>query len=69
MDRNVIKATGMTCQHCVMRVTKGLKALNGVEEVAVDLSSGNITVDYDGAKVSKEQLDGAVKEAGYQVVS
>ncbi len=69
MDRDVIKATGMTCQHCVMRVTKELKALGGVDDVAVDLPTGNITVDYNRAKVSKEQLDNAVKQAGYQVVS
>jgi len=69
MDRDVIKATGMTCQHCVMRVTKELKALESVNDVTVDLPTGNITVDYDRAKVSKEQLDNAVKQAGYQVVS
>ncbi len=69
MDRDVIKATGMTCQHCVMRVTKELKALEGVNDVAVDLPTGNITVDYDRTKASKEQLDNAVKQAGYQVVS
>ena len=68
MSREVIKASGMSCQHCAMRVTKGLKELAGVLEVEVDLSSGNITVDYDPADVGREKMEEAVKNAGYQVV-
>lgn len=69
MNREVIKASGMSCQHCVMRVTKGLKELAGVQEIEVDLSSGSITVDFDPAKVSRDKMEEAVKKAGYEVVS
>jgi len=67
MRREVIKTTGMSCGHCVMRATKALKALDGVSEVSVDLASGNITVDYEGGAITRSSLEEAIRKAGYQV--
>ena len=39
--------TGMTCDHCVHAVTEEVSALDGVEDVAVDLDSGQLTVTSD----------------------
>ncbi|MBI5140624.1 MAG: heavy-metal-associated domain-containing protein [Nitrospirae bacterium] len=58
----------MSCGHCVMRVTKALKAVEGVSEATVDLASGNITVDYDGGGITRSSLEDAIRKAGYQVV-
>ena len=68
MGKEVIKATGMSCQHCVMRVTKGLKGLEGVDDVSVNLPTGEITVNVKEGKVSRAQLEEAVTKSGYQVV-
>jgi copper chaperone len=59
-----IRVTGMTCQHCVMAVTKALSALDGVTNVRVDLDAGTAT--YDEAKpVDPEAIRKAIEEAGY----
>jgi len=68
MGKEVIKASGMSCQHCVMRVTKGLKSLQGVGDVSVNLPTGEITVDVEEGKVSRAELEDAVAKSGYQVV-
>jgi len=34
------RVTGMTCEHCVGAVSEELKALDGVSDVSVQLSSG-----------------------------
>ena len=34
---------GMTCAHCVAAVTEELTALDGVQDVGVDLDAGGIT--------------------------
>ena len=57
---------GMTCGHCVSSVSEEVGAIPGVEQVAVDLASGSLTV------TSTEALDAsvvraAVEEAGYAV--
>jgi copper chaperone CopZ len=58
--------TGMTCDHCVRAVTQELEKLPGVTFVAIELSTGRVTVrseaDLDGAAVAA-----AVDEAGYEM--
>ena len=49
-----IKIKGMSCQHCVMAVTKALTALDGVKDVKVDLKSGVAT--YEEVKGSPRLL-------------
>jgi copper chaperone len=62
-----IKIKGMSCQHCVMAVTKALSAVNGVKDVNVDLKSGVAT--YEEIKaVAPEVVAAAIKKAGYEVV-
>ena len=35
-----IKISGMSCQHCVMAVTKALGGIDGIKDVQVDLQKG-----------------------------
>jgi copper chaperone len=62
-----IKIKGMSCQHCVMAVTKALATLDGIKDVKVDLKSGVAT--YEEVKaVDPKAVATAVKKAGYEVV-
>jgi len=62
-----IKIKGMSCQHCVMAVTKALGAVEGVKNVQVDLKTATAT--YDETKpVDAKTIAEAVKKAGYEVV-
>jgi copper chaperone CopZ len=58
----------MTCQHCVASVTEELSELDGVTEVAVDLTTGAVTVDS-SAQLDPAAIKAAVSEAGYELVS
>jgi len=62
-----IKIKGMSCNHCVMAVTKTLSKIEGIKDVTVDLKKGEATFDevkpVDMAVV-KEQI----RKAGYEVV-
>ena len=58
---------GMTCEHCVLSVTEEVVAVDGVQRVSVDLSSGALTIAGDG--VSDAAVRAAVAEAGYEVVA
>jgi len=62
-----LKIEGMSCMHCVGAVTKTLKALGGVSNVAVDLENKSATVEIAGTVTDKVLCD-AVEEAGYEVV-
>ena len=58
--------TGMTCGHCVNAVTSELTGLDGVEDVQVDLGTGQVTV-TSAAPLSDESVRAAVDEAGYEL--
>ena len=68
MVKSTLKIQGMTCNHCVMRVAKALKAVPGVQDAQVDLQKGEAVVSYDETKVTMEKLSFAVVEAGYKIV-
>ena len=68
MTTTTLKIQGMTCNHCVARVTKALKAIPGVQEAKVDLQKAEAVVSYDEARVDQGALSTAVADAGYMVV-
>ena len=67
MQTQHMKVTGMTCGGCISNVTHALKAIDGVGDVNVSLSSGEATVQYDERLTSADKLKSAVTGAGYGV--
>ncbi len=63
-----ITVDGMTCGHCVNAVQTEVGKLEGVTDVAVDLSSGQVTIVAETAP-DPAALQEAVEEAGYEVRS
>lgn len=57
--------TGMTCSSCSAHVEKGVRKLSGVNQVAVNLLSNNMTVEYDEGRLTDAQIIEAVEQAGY----
>jgi len=62
-----VKIKGMSCQHCVMAVKKALNGIDGIQNVAVDLESGQATFDT-AQPVAMEVVKERIKKAGFEVV-
>ena len=58
--------TGMTCDHCARAVRQEVGALPGVTEVHVEVATGDVTVTSD-RPLARDEVAGAVDEAGYQL--
>jgi copper chaperone len=69
MTTTTLHVTGMTCGHCVNAVTEELSALDGVEQVAVELVAGGTSsvVVTSQAPLAAEAVRAAVDEAGYEL--
>jgi copper chaperone len=67
MQTVTIKVRGMTCGGCVASVTRVLKAVSGVSDVAVTLRPGEAMVAFDPAKTTVPALQTAIKDAGYDI--
>ncbi|MGQ9647688.1 MAG: copper ion binding protein, partial [Thermodesulfobacteriota bacterium] len=64
--RSFLKVKGMSCQHCVMSVTKALTQLDGIKNVEVDLAKGEVR--FDNTKsVASDRIQKAITDAGYEV--
>jgi len=63
-----IPVGGMSCDHCVRRVTQALTAVPGVVEAHVDLASAQARVRFISGETQVADLEAAVIKAGYQVV-
>lgn len=57
---------GMTCGHCVGRVTKSVHGVDQDAKVEIDLPSGKVRVD---SKAGLDKLAAAIAEAGYPVTA
>lgn len=62
-----IKIKGMSCQHCVMAVTKALGAIEGIKDVRVDLAKGEASFTEEGP-VDRGVIGERIKKAGFEVV-
>ena len=68
MATQTYHVNGMTCGHCAQAVTREVGALDGVEEVAVDIATGAVTV-TSAAPLATVAVSSAVEEAGYTLVA
>ena len=69
MENITLNVKGMTCGGCVASVTRVLKAVPGVSEVAVTLRPGAASVTFDPAQTQAPALRAAIEGAGFDVVA
>jgi copper chaperone len=62
-----LKVRGMSCQHCVMSVTKVLSQLEGIKNVQVDLAKGEVRFD-NTKEVASDRIEKAISDAGYEII-
>ncbi len=61
-DKKIYDVTGMTCSACSAHVEKAVRALDGVDEVTVNLLTNSMSV---SGSADADMIENAVKTAGY----
>ncbi|HEY7408821.1 MAG TPA: heavy-metal-associated domain-containing protein [Gemmatimonadaceae bacterium] len=64
MQPLILTIRGMSCGHCVARVTKSLGALDGLEIDAVRIGAAELR--FDPTRRSVDDILEAVRDAGYE---
>ena len=67
MTTETIQVEGMSCDHCKQAVEGALTKLSGVSTAKVDLTAGNVQVDYDNDQVEVTDMKSAIEDLGYDV--
>jgi copper chaperone len=63
MEKLSLSISGMSCGHCVARVTKALSALEGVSVEHVEVGAARLL--YDPARVTADRVAAAVDAIGF----
>jgi copper chaperone CopZ len=66
MSTATYTVTGMTCGHCAASVSEEISEIAGVEDVAVVVETGAVTV-TSTAPLDESAVRAAVEEAGYSL--
>ncbi len=61
-----IKVQGMSCNHCVMAVTKALSKVQGISDVKVDLTKGEASFNRTES-VNLDQVKKEIEQEGFTV--
>lgn len=67
MENVTLNVKGMSCGHCVKSVEGSVGALDGVNEVKVNLDAGQVDVSFDNGKVTVDKIKEAIDDQGYDV--
>jgi Zn2+/Cd2+-exporting ATPase len=65
-ERTVVRVEGMDCASCAATVERRVSALPGVARATVNFAAGRLDAEHDPG-LSLEELEGAVRAAGYGV--
>ena len=64
-----LRVSGMTCASCATTIEKSLLNLDDVSTASVNLGKETASVEYDPNKLKLQDLETAVKDAGYDVIN
>ena len=67
MSKVTLEAPGISCDHCIASIRKAVTKLPGVEFLAGDPSSKQVTLEYDPSVVQLEAIEQAMEGEGYPV--
>lgn len=65
ISKKTFSVEGMSCQHCVNRVTQAVNSIEGAS-ASVSLKKGTVTVSMDRV-IEDEKITDAITKAGYSV--
>lgn len=69
MENKSFAIEGMTCASCAQTVEKAAKKVRGVTQASVNLATEKLSIEYDESTFSVENLQKAVNNSGYEMVT
>jgi len=66
--KEIMQVRGMSCTSCINSIEGSIGKLTGVFSVKVDVSGGEVTVEFDNAQISLVLIKETIEEQGYNVI-
>jgi Cu+-exporting ATPase len=68
MEQLELHVTGMSCTACEQRIQRALAHLAGVVRSTADHRRARVSVVFDPARASADDIHARIRQAGYEVV-
>lgn len=70
MKSATIQLETLTCPSCMLKIEGALKGVDGIdhESAKISFNTSKAKLDFDETKVSIEEIEGAIKKVGYEVI-
>lgn len=68
METTTFNVPSLSCSNCSNKIQEGLKSVNGIQDVTVDLKAQTVTVGYDSANLQPSDIKESITSMGYEVV-
>jgi copper chaperone len=65
--KKVITVEGMSCEHCVKRITESINEIVGAKCLDISLKDKTVEVEFTNDEVLK-YIEDAIEESGYEVM-
>ncbi|MFP3915100.1 MAG: heavy-metal-associated domain-containing protein [Actinomycetota bacterium] len=67
MTDQILKVPEIHCAHCKESIEGAVSALDGVQNVRVDIDPRTVNLSYDETQVDLEAIKQAIESVGYEV--
>lgn len=67
METVVFNIPSISCSACSEKITEGIKDMNGINNVSVDLKSQTVKVDYNPSEIKSKEISRKITSLGYEV--
>ncbi len=68
MDTTTFNVPSISCSICSNKIQEGLKAVDGIQNVSIDLKSQTVKVDYDSGRINPQEIRYGIVTQGYEVI-
>ena len=68
MDTLTLNVPSISCSNCSKKIIEGVKSLDGVNDVTVDLKTQNVNVIYDKTSQTADKISKKISSMGYEVM-
>jgi copper chaperone len=69
MPNITFNAEGITCSGCEKSIHNALAQRGGVNNVSANHETGTVNVDFDTAKIQRDDIKQAIQDAGFDVTA
>jgi len=67
MEKTSFNVPSISCSSCSGKIQEGIKSLDGVNDVSIDLKSQAVAIDYDPENIQPQDIKKKISSMGYEI--